>query len=86
MRPLPGFIELDHQTNFDFTETLKVRYMAEGISTKLEKSFRKNGKRMPVTVNITLPAEGEDQKDNGETKAILGFIGTGLNDLTPQSS
>jgi hypothetical protein len=64
--------------------------MAEEISTKLEKSLRKNGKRMPVTVNITLPTEGRrrlrDQKDNGETKTILGFIGTGLNDLTQQSS
>lgn len=67
MRPLPGFTELDHQTNFDFTETLKLRYMAEEISTKLEKSFRKDGKRIPVTVNITLPAEGGEDLQTKKT-------------------
>jgi hypothetical protein len=92
LRPPPAYIELDHHANFVFTETLRVRYdyMAEEISVNLENSFRKIGKRTHATVNITLPTEERkrlrDQKDNGETKNILGFIGTGLNDLSPESS
>jgi hypothetical protein len=67
-RPLPGFTELDHQIN-DTIETPKVRNMAEEVSTKLEKSVRENGKRLPATINITLQTEGTRRLS--ETKTTM---------------